>query len=53
MKENYIPLLISAIFTFLFVLKYGFDIGYIVGALSVGIISSAILEIKNHKKSKE
>lgn len=50
MKEDYIPLLISIVFVALFVLVNGLraspSIGFIIGALSVGIISTIILEIE-------
>ena len=45
MKENYIPLLISVISIFLFVSRYGFDVRYIAGALSVGIISGVMITL--------
>ena len=49
-KKDYIPLLISIIFVALFVLRNGFktnmSIGFMIGALSVGIISTIILEIE-------
>ncbi|GEM_PF-3485269 len=50
MKKDYIPLFISIIFVALFVLVNGFktnlSIGFIIGALSVGIISTIILEVE-------
>ena len=53
MKKDYIPLLLSVICVALFILKYGFksdlSVGFIIGALSVGILSTAILETQNNK----